>query len=120
MPGVGQHHTLKKVTQQARTCDLVMPVLVRSIRGEMGKPAARSLSPCLNISSSSSCTHLRCTALGLARWPRSEHFRATCVGGDAATEEEWSCDFDTTVARGLARWPRSEHLRATCVGGDTQ
>lgn len=36
---------------------------------------------CLKNSSSKWCTHFLCTVLGLARWPRSAHLRATCTGG---------------------------------------
>ena len=34
--------------------------------------------PHLNISSSSLCTHCRCTSRGLVKWPRSAHFSAIC------------------------------------------
>ena len=46
--------TLKKLVWLLTT-----PARVRSMRGDSGRPIARSWSPCWNISSCSACTHLQ-------------------------------------------------------------
>jgi hypothetical protein len=56
---------------------LVTPGFERSNSGEMGRPAARSASPCRKNSSSSAATQRRWTSRLSAMWPRSAHLNAT-------------------------------------------
>lgn len=79
----------------------------RSISAEMGRPAARSLSPCLKNSSCSRCTWSLCRWVGCARWPKSAALIAICAHATAmrasASTLAPCCDVDM-VQEQAAQW----------------
>mmetsp|Transcript_8480 Transcript_8480/g.25668 ORF Transcript_8480/g.25668 Transcript_8480/m.25668 type:complete len:293 (+) Transcript_8480:141-1019(+) len=84
----------------------VMPSLLRSMSGDTGRFAARSASPCRNISSCRRRTHSRCTARELVRWPRSATLSVTCSTSERCSSSRSSADQLT------GGWPAPLHMNS--------